>query len=338
MFLGLTEAWRRRGWPAAEFRLDGRLARAHDWFTWLRERRLADEPGAAIPAATDAEIVEQALVGLVERALVQRCEGLLVITGAFVSVPLLDAARRAGLGVWLVCTESPYELPMEGRVAAWADHVWTNERTAVPALEAVALGTAAYLPHGWRRGVHDVRERPGDEQVPAHDVVFVGSFFPSRVAVLEAVDWRGLDVGFYGMTGLIPADSPLRAFVRGELVGNETAAALYRRAKVGLNLYRAVPDGGVAESLNPRAYELAAAGCCVQVSEPRAEVSEIFGDAVATAAGPAALEFEVRRLIDRPGLRREMADAARATVRDHSWDARVDVVQAGLSGGRGACA
>ena len=110
-------------------------------------------------------------------------------------------------------------------------------------------------------------------EAPAHDVVFVGTGFDSRVALLSAVDWSGIDLGLYGACGpTCRRSTRWRPFVRAGLVDNARTGALYRKARIGLNLYRGT-GGAPAESLNPRAYELAADGVFT-VAQPRAEQTE----------------------------------------------------------------
>src|SRR5207245_643231 len=94
-------------------------------------------------------------------------------------------------------------------------------------------------------------------------------------------------------------DSPLRQYVHEGIVPNELAAALYRQAKIGLNLYRSSRDFDsgtritTAESLNPRALELAADGC-FQISTWRAEVWEVFNHSVPTYEDARHLDWLIR--------------------------------------------
>lgn len=275
------------------------------------------EHASPVPEITESDIVWQASTGLVERALLARCDAIWLITGNLVRPELIEVARRVGLAVHVWMTETPYN-DAEYVLATRVDGCWTNERSAVGRFRGLC-GHAAYLPHGWREGVHNQPAQPVDEQLPAHDVVFVGTYFSERLALLEAVDWSGIDLGLYGMTDMIPAESPLRRFVRSELTANDVTTALYRRAKVGLNLYRA----GGGESLNPRAYELAAAGVC-QISEHRAEIGEVFGGSVPTFRGAADLEATVRRLLEKPFERRGYAMGAQQAVREAHWGFRAE--------------
>jgi spore maturation protein CgeB len=159
-------------------------------------------------------------------------------------------------------------------------------------------------------------------------VVFVGTAFTDRVATLSAVDWTGIDFGLYGNWEQLGSRSKLRKYLRGGPVPNDYAAALYRNAKVCLNIHRTrlsspnVPlPPGMAQSLNPRAYELAA--CQVfQISNERAEAADIFGDSLPTFTGHAALQSHIHYALRHPEECASMAAQQMAAVQGHTYDAR----------------
>jgi hypothetical protein len=223
------------------------------------------------------------------------------------------------LRVWLLCTETPYDLADELRVAALVNGVWTHERAALAAFRAVNPCTA-YLPHAWRQGVHDLPASASPEAAQS-DVWFCGSYFPERVAWFEAVDWSGIDLALYGTTELIPKRSPLRRFVRGGLLPNPQLRALAQTSRVSINFFRQPAAGQAAESLNPRLYEMAAAGVC-SVTDWRAEVPEIFGDAVPTFRTPEEAGAVIRALLADPARRRACGLQAQAAVSGATWIAR----------------
>lgn len=256
-----------------------------------------------------------------------------VIVSAMNFHPLVvQAMRRSGLKVYVLLTESPYDLERELDVARMVDGCWTTERTCVPAFRSVQPNSG-YLPHGWHPERHFVGAHADDASVAAHDVVFVGTAFPERVAWLEAVDWTGIDLGLYGNWGtdLLPARHRLRKHVIAKTITNRAAAALYRRAKIGLNLYRDTPPRlPPAESLNPRAYELAACGVCT-VSSDRAEVREVFGSNV-----PAPSEAILRDLLGDAERRAAMQQAGPSLVAHASWVERAKIVLGDLQFSRAA--
>ena len=75
-----------------------------------------------------------------------------------------------------------------------------------------------------------------------------------------------------------------------------------------------------AESLNPRAVELAACGVFT-LSDYRAEVKEVFGDLIPTYGSPKELEELVRYYLAHDEERQALAAQLPARVADRSFDA-----------------
>jgi hypothetical protein len=111
-------------------------------------------------------------------------------------------------------------------------------------------------------------------------------------------------------------------------IDNEQAAALYQRAKVGLNLYRRTTTA--AESLNPRAYELAACGT-FSISEHRAESVERFGNLVPTFSTPQEAEALIRQWVAADGGRAAVQSVLSVLVADASWTERAGQVLENIS-------
>jgi len=327
---GYLKALRRAGHDVSHYALDARIDVSgsflhHAW----------EAGGRATAQPTAADVVYHASVGILERALRHDAAWVVVISAMLLHPDALIMLKRAGLKVALVLTESPYDDDKQARVLPHADAVFTNERTSVRHLGAlhprVSYLGACYDPETHRP------EPPDDEpDVAAHDVVFVGTGFPERVALLAAVPWAdlGIDLGLYGTWETVADEHPLRPYVRGGVIDNRTTAALYRRAKVGLNLYRRDVDFDrgpgdraakarirLAESLNPRAVELAA--CRVfHVSDHRREVAETFGDLVPAFDGPRQLAKVLADALAAPCARREIAARLPGAVRGMSFDDR----------------
>lgn len=340
MYQGLVPALKRLGVPVAEYPLNATLQLSHDYLRMLHRRQRRHGGPLAGTRPTSGDVLYHASAQALERALFFGCGWVLLMTGMYFSLRVVKMLRRAGLKVAVLLSESPYDTSSEFAYAAEADLCWTTERTALSALR-LACPRTQYLPHAYDPQKHHPPE-PGeaddDGAVAAHDVVFVGSGFQERIDLLSAVDWTGVDFGLYGAWRGVGPRHPLRKHLRGQEIDNAVAAALYRKAKVGLNLFRtSVGHAGRraarmpgAESLNPRLLELAACGSFT-VSEWRREVGDVFGGAVPVfrdAEGlqallrfwlrpeQAARRAERRRALPGRVSGRTFDDMARTVVRD----------------------
>jgi len=319
---GLRWGLQHHGVEVIEYRLDSRIDHSQRWL-YRAWRRSKARHGTQRP--TTADVFYHAGVGAIERALRHQVDAVIVVSAMFMHPDVIIMLKRAGVRVVALFTESPYDLPKELQIARLVDGCWTIERSSVPAFEAVNRNVG-YLRHAWLPGRHTAEPDATDPSVPAHDVVFVGSAFRERVDFFNAIDWTGIDLGLYGNWTALSSRHRLRHFVRPPSpVPNALTAALYRRAKVTINLYRTsqgfgkdAPSIEHAESLNPRAYELAACGA-VSVSSYRAEVPEVFGALVPTITTPAEAEATIRALLEDDDQRTRIAKQLPSIVARHSW-------------------
>jgi hypothetical protein len=321
VYRGLVAGLKAHGVTPIEFDLHGRLVYSSKLLhiAWRHKRK--KEPDLAPP--TLADCCYHACLGIFEKLLRFKIDAAIVVSGVLVPAETLSLLRNQ-VPVGMLLTESPYLEAHEQALTRLAHVVWTNERSIVPDLRAIQP-RAHYLPHAWLPGVHD----QAGEDVPAHDVVFVGTGFSERVELLEGVDWTGIDLGLYG-NWPVKDESPLKPFVRSREVPNSRTVALYRRAKVGLNIYRTTAGinmdgrGGQiehAESLNPRAYELAATGA-FHLSTPRQEVQERFGPTVPVFETSAELSRLLWYWLAHEDERKAVAARLPALVAEDTWIAR----------------
>jgi glycosyltransferase involved in cell wall biosynthesis len=290
VYNGYVTALRAIGVECIEYRLDSRI---DAWGQFIKHQYR----GRKLGPGDDAEILHRAGMDILAQAIWHNVDGVLAISAMYLRLSALMLLRMAGIPCAVMLTESPYDDEQQAQYGRLADVVFTNERTSVPYLSRFCR-TVKYLPHAYDPAKHRP-DLPLDESVPAHDVVFVGTGFRERRDLLAAVDWTGIDLGLYGQW-----DRPgkLKPYVRGKVVPNEMAAQLYRKAKIGLNLYRTSKgwDGHDhithAESLNPRAVELAACGVFT-ISDYREEVREVFGQIVPTFRDARELGRHIRVLL-----------------------------------------
>lgn len=329
IYTGMTAALRDLGHEVMEYHLDQRIETAGAWLSYLYRR--SQRLGAAVAKPNAYDISYWAGFPSIEMALRHQPEAVLVFSGMYLLKYFMQLLHNTHLPIVLLLSEDPYDTEASAELVPHADIVFTNERTVLPRLRERNPHTY-YLPHAYNPAVHYPGSRDGDEHVPSHDVVFVGTGFEERLELLSAVDWTGIDLGLYGSYTLLGSRSKLRQYIRGEYVDNTYAAALYRRANIGLNLHRTsvgfgrgVPKIDHAESLNPRGYELGACGC-FHLSDARSEVAEVYGPLVPTFRDARELEALVRQyLADSTGRERYAAQLPAAIAR-HTFTERANMV------------
>lgn len=258
---------------------------------------------------------------MVVEALREQVDVVLVISGMGVHPDGLNLLNRAGFPVGLLFTESPYEDEQQARLARYAGHVFCNERSSARE-RGWGYVAAAYDPE-----LH----RPAENVAASCDVLIVGTGWRERQALLEGVDWTGIRLRVLGFWQGIDERSPLRPFYEPGGVDNEDLPALYASARVCVNQHR---QGAGAESLNPRAYELAACGA-YQVSDRRAELEDVFGSTVETYGSARELEDRIRWALSHDAVRRAMAREQRAKLLSgsHTFDQRAATLIAQITGG-----
>lgn len=332
---GLLYGLRHHGVDVVPYRLDDRIAMSHKWLhvMWRQKNKALKADGKDLLAKpTKADVIYHAGVGALEMAMRHQVDVVLVVSAMLLHPDVVLMMKRAGLRVTVLFTETPYDLDQELKIAAMVDGCWTNERSSVPAFKTVNPHSG-YLPHAWHPEKHYVGARiVGD--VPSHDVVFVGSGFAERIKWFNAIDWTGIDLGLYGTWNGLGLNASVKACIRGGNVSNTHAAALYRRARIGLNLYRnstgwggrlSPPRRVYGESLSPRAYELAACGA-FHISDYRAEVTEQFGDLVPTFQTPEEAAGLIRQWLADDVGRARIAAQLPACVAEASWVTRAATV------------
>lgn len=316
----------RAGVEIVQYALDGRIQYSAGWLEWVYKQKAKENPDTEKP--TQGDYLYLAGIGALERALRHQVDWVFLISGAYIHPDVLVIMRRAGLKVAVLLTESPYYDQQEILISKVADVVWTNERISVETFRPYCPHVY-YYQHAYDPEAHN-EERAEVDGAKNHDAVFVGTGFIERCEILSGVNWDGIDFGLYGSWSLLGSRSKLRQHIAGDIVANELTAELYHRAKIGLNIHRTsigfgrhAPHVPAAESMNPRCYELAATGTFF-ISDYRAELEEVFGDAVPTFTDSASLEEQVRYWLDHEKERRRIEEALPELIKPHTFDNRVD--------------
>jgi len=318
---GVKEALERAGVELVHIALDGRLEFAARFLDFMYRRHQG-----RLPVPTMNDKVYMASAGMVERALRFMPDWVLIIAGGNLHPDGIALLRRARMKVAIILTESPYQFDQEEILAERCNVVFTNERTAVEAFRPYC--ERAYY---WQHAIDGARHLGSSDiaDVPSHDVVFVGTGFIERIKLLRAIDWTDIDLGLYGEWTLLGSRNWLRRYVKEKLTANARAAALYRKAKIGLNLHRTSVEYECdtehfsdAESMNPRCYELAAAGCFF-ITDWRAEIEDVFGDLVPTFKTAEEAENLIYYYLEHDDEREAIAAQLPDLVKHETFDERI---------------
>jgi hypothetical protein len=259
------------------------------------------------------DVFQMASMGIPGMAMAKSVEAVIFIHGLNVPPSIPATLKRGGYTTALLCTETPYQIEQEKNIAQFYDVIFTNDRAGVPLFSLNRPDTVHYLPHAYNPLVHT----PEGEKAEPCDVFFVGTKFPERAALLDGVDWSNINL--VERTIDYSSGKPTAALLA-QITPNERTATYYRSAFISLCHHRADPTG-LAESLNPRCYEVPACGGFL-ISDVRAELFDIFGRSVPTYTDSASLESLVRYFMAHPQERDTLAARQREAIASHTWPER----------------
>lgn len=350
--MGYYEAFQELGIDMSFYLLDRRLFVTKSWLMYQWKYLLNSEPSRK-PGWSD--VIYRGSVEALEMALRYDVDLVFIISGMYFHADVIHMLRRAGKRVAMLFTESPYLDDQQAQIAQIVDICFTNERTSVAFLRQYNPCTF-YIRHAYSPARHfptkvdnsapldinvvdewqqraPLKAKPRTVKATGHDVVFVGTGFKERIELLEGVDWSDIDLGLYGNWALLPSRHKLRKYVKGGVMTNMDAHSLYARSTIGLNLYRTSKEydwknpGHVwgAESMNPRAYELAAAGI-FSLTQPRPEAKETLGNSQPFFTTSDELAYLVCWFLSEPSLRYQRVVAAINAVQGHVFLDRANQV------------
>lgn len=314
---GWAEALRGLGEQVMEYNLDDRL-QFFDSALMPAPGAMPDADGRALArkAMTREQATENAADGLMGACLRWWPDVVLVVSAFFIPEFYFEVMRARRFRIVMLYTESPYQDSEHLHMAKWADIALVNDPVSLDRYRE-ACPVAEYVPHSYRPAVH--YPAPA-ETVEDLDLAFVGTGFPSRIRFFEEMDLSGLRVALGGLWPALAADSPLRAHLLPHDDGdgcmvNERTAALYRRARAGINFYRreAEPDWDQrAHAIGPREVEMAACGLWF-ARDPRGESGELF-PFLPEFAGPGEAAEAIRWALAHDREREKAAAMAREAI------------------------
>lgn len=269
-------------------------------------------------------------------AIDQEIDAALVVNGTLFPPSRTKPLAKLGIPICCYGTEAPYFHDTETAIAPFYAFWFTQERASLPHFQRVMDGRAAYLPMAYHPENH-VPPPPDPEYTT--DVVFVGGGYPERRALLDGVDWTGIQHERRGTLWHLDLEAERAAADAGRAVRyaegaitNTATRHWHANARIALNIHRRMTHvesdltiaPGTAESLGPRAYEIPAVGGFMLCDDDRPELAEVFGESAATfrAWDSADLERQIRYWLAHPDERERRRRAQHEAVQPHTWTAR----------------
>ena len=175
---------------------------------------------------------------------------------------------------------------------------------------------------------HPVELSAEERDAWRHDVVFVGSHYPVREKLFEAL--AGLDLAIWGPGwDRLRSDSPLKGCVRAAHTTPETWRKIYAAAKIVLSVHFQDPLGKIpCHQASPRVFEALACGAFV-ITDRQKDVMALFqdGEHLVTFADGEDLRRKVETYLRCSNERERIAQNGRAEVlARHTYRDRLSVL------------
>ncbi len=270
------------------------------------------------------QVIEHAALGIHSKIWEWWPDLIVVISGFYVMPITWKILKTRPHKTAVIFTESPYEDDRQINLVEQAepDIVILNDPKHIKTFQQ-AHPAVEYLPHCYDPDVHYPGAGPRDL-----DFSFVGTAYPSRIALLEKVDWSQLNALLAGHWAGVDSEHPLFPLLRdgpNQAILNTVAADIYRRSKMSANIYRGkgpteanAPELQEGWAVGPREIELAACRTPF-LREPRGESDELF-PMLPTFEGPDDFAEKLHWFLKNDSARESAAEAARLSIQDRTFD------------------
>lgn len=202
-----------------------------------------------------------------------------VITGGHrITADTIVKMKGLGIATVLWTIDSPANFQPILDAASSYDHIFCQGTEAIPLLEASGITGARWLPMACDPSLHHPVAVPDSEKARyAHEVAFVGSFYPSRTALFESIAHLDLAVWGPGWDRL-DKRSPLKKCIRGLHTVPLEWLKIYSSAGIVLAPHYQDPQHRFpVHQASPRIFEAMACGAFVLTDNQR-DVFALFKD------------------------------------------------------------
>lgn len=253
---------------------------------------------------------------------------VLAMAQAPMSLGALEHLRRKKFMTAMWFVENYRHLTYWQQLAPGYDHWFViQQKECHDALRRAGAPHVSYLPMAADPSVHKpLSLSMGDQLEFGSDLSFVGAGYPNRRSLLPrfiSKDWT-FKVWGNEWGGADALSAILQR--QGARIDTDTCVKVFNASAINLNLHSNTGEGldPSADFVNPRTFELAAAGA-FQIVDHRALLPDLFNDEeVVTFDRPDDVPSLIRTWLRDPVGRRTVADAARRRVlREHTYEHRM---------------
>jgi len=275
--------------------------------------------------------------GLVETARREAVDAVVVTGGDRILAETVDRIRSMGIVTALWTTDPPRGRMPHLEAAPRYDHVFCQGSEFVDLLRERGIDSARWLPVGCEpESHHPVALTDGERRLYGSDVVFVGSHYPERETLFEAL--ADLDLALWGPGWEnLRASSPLREKVRKAHTVPWEWLRIYSASRIVLATHYHDPNGRFAvHQASPRVFEVLACGGFL-ITDRQRDVFDLFVDGVHLVGFDDAedLRSKVRHYLDRPEERQAIAARGfEEAVARHTYVHRLEELVGRINGNR----
>lgn len=323
----LSTAWIYDGYASAledlgvevmPIRLDNLISTASD-FIDMRKDKFDGDQGANL-FQWKMHLAQQLAIPRILECIAGGADLLLNICGRIWTQQNIQLLALIPFQKIIYLTESPYEDDSQKYLLGFNDFAFCNDKSS-------ALPLSEYIPTSYMPHAFDPDVFMPIELETKFDFSFIGTPFGNRKPIVEALAQS--PKSGYLFHRVIDEDESTPENQKIVFVPQSSACRVYNSSKVNVNIHRTEKyygkgeniDRGEAYSLNPRAFEIAACAAFQLCDNTRPELTEIFGDTVATFNQPEEAREAMEWWADpeRDSLRREMAVASYGLALNHTY-------------------
>jgi len=221
----------------------------------------------------DLERLNAQLISLVKA---KRPDACFMIGGQRVLPATVGKIKKMGIPVALWTTDVPIDFKNILEAAPFYDQLFCAGSEACDIFHAHGLNNVNLVPFGCDPHYHKrISLSQAEQKQYAHDLVFIGSYYPNRAKLLEAL--ANQDIGVWGpYWQQLPQNSSLKKKTVNIKMNYDQWVKIFNASKINMVIH--YQDGKVpCHQASPKLFEAMACGCFV-LCDRQKDVTHLFKD------------------------------------------------------------